>query len=461
MNPTLKQTIRRTASTAPALIAKLPPQAIDAEEALLCAVLLDSNTMHAAQSIITHPDAFYKPQHRFIWEALLTLFNADSHIDFVTLLGQLKKDGNLNNAGGVNLLMELTNAFASPASVEEYAQLVQEKHLARRLITVTSESCTQAYDETADAHQLLEQTANQLDNINLEFNKTKPVTFAEALAAEVEKLRNTTPASITGVPTGSPALDAHLLGLQPQNLVIIAGRPGMGKTSVAWHMALNQAKAGIPIGFFSLEMSDRELIQKLLSSEVEVNTHQLRSGNLSATDWQRLNDRLRQISTYPIHLNDTAGLTLQQLSAIARHWVRRHGVKVIYIDYIGKIRTGEKRFSTREQEVTYITGSLKDLAKQLHIPVVALSQLSREVERRSGDHRPVLSDLRDSGSIEQDADIVLFPYRPGYYEIYHDAQGSPYPAGYTELIIAKYRHGQPGSIRWVYQPEFSKFRDCG
>lgn len=461
MNSTLKKTLtRRPLFNQEQPLGKLPPQAVPFEEALLAAVMLEENAMQQAAEIIKTPEAFYNVQNQFVWKALQHLYNADVKIDFMTLSDRLTHNNDLQNAGGNENLMRICNAVGSAANVRYYALMVQEKYLARRIISITGSSNSTAYADTTDAVELLDNTIMQLENLCTELAVKTPQTFAETLAAEIEQIRNNIHNPVTGVPTFSRSLDAHLLGLQPENLIVIAGRPGMGKSSVAWHLAINQAKHNIPVGFFSLEMSDRELMHKLISAEIEVNTQALRSGALTPMQWQQLDVSLQQMSTYPIYMNDTGGITLQQLLATARNWVRKHGVKVIYIDYIGKIRTTDKKFGTREQEVSYISGALKDFAKHMKIPVVVLSQLSRLVEHRTGDKRPQLSDLRDSGAIEQDADIVLFPYRPEYYDIRTDEDG-PLPRGYTELILAKYRNGQPGSIRWIFEPEYSRFRDCG
>jgi len=286
-----KALARNQPAYTPQQMGKLPPQDLDAEMALLSCVLLSPEAMYAAAQVIKQPEAFYKPQHQHLWQAMQQLHVLDAPIDVVTLQAQLNKNGTLAFAGGLNYLMQLSQLVNTPTNAEAYAHLVHEKYLARRLITISAESTNLAYNETTDVFELLNSTTTQLDNIITDVNANFALTFAETVAEVVHTLRNAKPNTLTGVPTFSPSLDAHLLGLQPQNLLVIAGRPGMGKTSVAWHLALNQAKNNIPVGFFSLEMTDRELVQKLLSSEVGINTQALRSGNLTPDQWQQLNDR--------------------------------------------------------------------------------------------------------------------------------------------------------------------------
>lgn len=460
-----KSLIRRTTSEyGSADYGKLPPQAKEMEEAVLGAVMIEENAIYEVADMIKVPDVFYVDAHQRIWKAILALFRNHSKIDLLTVTEQLKKHGELDAAGGPFYIAQLTNKIGSAANVADHALYLVEKYTARQLISISAETTKNAYEDTVDTFELLDKTLGDLETINQDLTGQGQKVFYDMVVDETEKLRAAAHSGeyITGVPTYSAALDKALLGLQPENLVVVAGRPGMGKTSVVWHIAIQQAKNKRPVGFFSMEMSDRELIHKMIAAEITVDTKTVRKGGMKAEEWSRLDSKLDGIANLPIFMNDRAGLTINQIIAISRNWVRKHDVQVIYIDYIGKIKTTDaKKFGTREQEVSNISGQLKDLAKSLKIPVVVLSQLSRAVEQRGGDKRPILSDLRESGAVEQDADVVIFCYRPEYYGIETGEDGEAYPKGYTELDIQKYRHGDPGTARWIFEAKYSRFRDFG
>jgi replicative DNA helicase len=454
-----KKTFTRNPVSTEQEYAKLPPQVKELEDAVIGAIMLDNEAMHDVIEILK-PESFYINANQLIWNAAHHLYHLHQPIDILTIAEQLRKTGELESVGGMGYLMQVSSTVSSSANIEYHARVIQEKHVARKLIAIGNSTIKGAYEETTDIFDLVNHTAGEVENINLSLVGQGQKNFGDTLVSVISDMRKAAESKnyMTGVKTFSDVLDGQLLGLQPENLVIIAGRPGMGKTSVAWHIALNQAKNGIPVGFFTLEMSDTELIRKMISAHIRVDSKTVRKGGLKYDEWQRLDSALQTMINYPIYTNDTAGIQLNQLLAVGRNWVRKQGVKVIYIDYIGKIRTGMK-FGTREQEVSHISGTLKDFAKQMKVPVVLLSQLSRAVEQRGGDKRPLLSDLRESGSVEQDADIVIFPYRPEYYGITESPDIGILPKGYTELDIQKFREGEPVAVRWIFEAEYSSFKD--
>lgn len=460
-----KSLLRKTTSDSGAIdYGKLPPQAKELEEAVLSAVLIEAGAIHDVVEIIKTEDVFYLDSHQRIWRAIKALYLSHSPIDLLTVTEKLKKHGELDAAGGPFYVAQLSNKVNSAANVEYHARVLAEKWVARKLISISTEIQKAAYEDTTDIFELLDSAGTLIDAVNLDISGQGQKAFSDSVMETAQQMRhaNDTKEFITGTPTFSPVLDHALLGLQKGNLVVIAGRPGMGKTTVAWHIALNQAKQGIPIGFFSLEMSDKELIHKMISADISVVTDKVRKGDLELDQWLRFDSRIGNMADLPIQMNDRAGLSINQIISIAKNWVRKHKVEVIYIDYIGKIRTNEgKKYGTREQEVSFISGALKDFAKQMNIPVVVLSQLSRAVEQRGGDKRPILSDLRESGAVEQDADVVIFCYRPEYYGLESDSNGQRYERGYTELDIQKYRHGQPGMVPWIFEAKYSRFYDQG
>lgn len=442
---------------------KVPPQSLEAEEAVLGAVLLEDQAMHELTEIIKTEQVFYKNAHQQIWRAMKMLHISHSRIDTITVSEQLKKLGTIEEAGGAYYLIQLTNKIGSAANVAYHARILVENYIKREIIKASSEMIGKAYDETTDAIDLLGYSASAIEEVNLYIQGQAVKDWAETVADEADRLRTAgiTGETVTGVPTGSETLDRHMLGWQPGNLIIIAGRPGMGKTTVAWHIARNQLKQGIPVGFVSLEMKDRELIRKMFSAEIQVDSQKLRRGDLADWQWGKLDDKLPDMMAYPIQMEDRAGITISQLEAKIKYWIRKHKIQAVYIDLIGKIvaSDGNQKFFNREAEISHISGRLKILAGNMNIPIILLAQLSRRVEERT-DKRPVLSDLRDSGAIEQDADIVIFPYRPGYYGIETDEDGQRYPENVTLLDIAKYRDGAPDCvIKWIFEPQYSNFYD--
>ena len=443
---------------------KIQPQAVSLEEVVLGACMIERNAVDDVIDIIKTPEVFYVDAHKHIWNAIKSMFYSSSPIDLLTVVQELKEQGVLDKVGGAIYVSGLTNKIGSSAHIQEHARIIVEKYIARQIISSAQEAMRAAYDDTTDVFELLDATTAAIERISSETLTTGQQSFMDIVSDEYNNVEKAAkePDHVIGVRTYSPRLDNALGGWQKGSLNIIAGRPGMGKTSVSWHIALNQAKHGIPVGFFSLEMTNGELIRKMFGSDTSIDTRDIKKGKLNDLQWQTLKDSLKYSTAYPIYLEDRSGLTINQIIAITRNWVKKSGVQVIYIDYIGKIGTYDsgRKFGTREQEVSHISGQLKNLAKALQIPVVALSQLSRQVESRP-DKRPLLSDLRESGAIEQDADVVIFPWRPEYYGIDTDADGNHYERGFTLLDIAKFRDGNPGEVHWIFEGKYSRYYDAG
>ena len=459
---TLTKLQKRPTHTPQTDFGKLPPQARQLEEVLLGAVMTEESAIHEVIELIKTEEVFYVDAHQRIWKAMSALYYSHTQIDLLTLTEQLKRQGDLDAVGGALYLVQLSNSISSSAHIAEHARLIIEKHILRKLIAVSHDVSRDAYSDTTDVFDLLDRAGNEVEGINLMLRGQRNESFANRVlkAAQMLKDAANTGTYITGVPSYSSKLDGQLLGFQASDLIIVAARPGMGKTSMVWHLARMQARNNIPVGFFSLEMNDRQLINKMFASETQIDLKTVARGGLKCEEWQRFDRAAADIMNWPIHLDDTGAIPIHQLIAVAKNWVRKYGVKIIYIDYIQLITTGEgpRKFGNREQEVSYISSKLKATAKELNIPIVALSQLSRGPETRP-DKRPLLSDLRESGAIEQDADIVIFPFRPAYYGQEFDHQGHAIPEGYTELDIAKYRNGEPVVVRWIFEPKISRFRD--
>jgi replicative DNA helicase len=441
-------------------IGKLPPQAKQLEVYLLGAIMLESDCLSAIIPIIKTDEVFYADAHQRIYRAMMQLSAKNKPIDLETVIEQLKANADLDKVGGVYYIATLTNSVGSAANAEAWARMIVEKYIQRELIHVCNELSCLAYEDTTDVFDLRDAMGKKFDRLVMLSQTQSNQTFAGRVSESVQVLKDAANQGnyITGVQTFSPRLDRNLMGFQPTDLIIIAARPAMGKTSIALHIALNQAKNGIPVGFFSLEMNDRQLINKLLSSETNIDLKKVRSGGMKYDEWQTVDAVAEEMKTWPFYLDDTGAIDIQTLIATSRVWVKKHGVKIIYLDYIQLVTSTEKSRGSREQEVSYISSKLKALAKELKIPIVALAQLSRGPESRP-DKRAMLSDLRESGAIEQDADIVIFPFRPEYYGIETDSEGMPYVKGFTELGIAKFRNGQPGKVPWVFLATKSKFVD--
>ena len=440
---------------------KLPPQAVDLEEAVLGAMMIDKKGIDEVIDIL-QADAFYKEAHRFIFEAIEQLFVGNQPIDLLTVSTQLRKNAKLDMVGGDYYLVGLTQKITSSAHIEFHSRIILQKYIQRSLIRISNEIIEEAYDETSDVFDLLDMAESRLYEVT-QGNIKKSSETAQSLVAQAKKRIEeiSTKEGLSGTATGFHKLDELTSGWQPSDLIIIAARPGMGKTAFVLSMARNIAiESGAPVAFFSLEMSSVQLITRLISSETGLSSEKLRTGRLEKHEWEQLNVKVKDLERAPLYIDDTPSLSIFDLRAKARRLASQHGIKLIIIDYLQLMTAGtsSKGGGNREQEISTISRNLKALAKELNIPVIALSQLSRAVETRGTSKRPLLSDLRESGAIEQDADIVSFIYRPEYYKIeeWDDEMKTP-TANQAEFIIAKHRNGGLDNIRLKFLGQFGKF----
>ncbi|WP_040279923.1 replicative DNA helicase [Psychroserpens damuponensis] len=439
---------------------KIPPQAIDLEEVVLGAMMIDKKGVDEVIDILSI-DAFYKEAHKHIFESIFKLFENSEPIDLLTVSSQLKKDAKLDLIGGDFYLISLTQRVSSSAHIEFHARIILQKYIQRSLIKISNEIIEEAYDETKDVFDLLDNAESKLYEVT-QGNVKKSTESAQSLVIQakkkIEEISNKEGTS--GIPTGFTKLDKLTSGWQPSDLIIIAARPGMGKTAFTLTMARNVAvESNIPVAFFSLEMSSVQLITRLISSETNLSSEKLRTGKLEKHEWEQLNVKVKTLEKAPLFIDDTPSLSIFDLRAKARRLASQYGIKMIMIDYLQLMTAGgSQKGGNREQEISTISRNLKALAKELSIPVIALSQLSRAVETRGGSKRPLLSDLRESGAIEQDADIVSFIYRPEYYKIdeWDDDERSP-TEGQGEFIVAKHRNGGLENIRLKFIGHLGKF----
>ncbi len=438
---------------------KVQPQAVPLEEVVLGAIMLEKDALTTVMDIIRW-ESFYLDAHQLIFKAMLRLFERMQPIDLLTVMEELKKEGDLEAVGGPAYLAELTNRVASAANIEYHARIVSQKHIQRELITVSTKIIKDAFEDTTDVFELLDSAEQGLFNItqqNLSRSYDSMTTLASKALKQIEELKNRED-GLTGVPTGFVDLDRVTSGWQNSDLIILAARPGMGKTSFVLSAAKNAAmEFNKPVAVFSLEMSSLQLAQRIISMEAEISGSKMRTGQLEDYEWQQLQTAIEHVSEVPIFIDDTPGINVFEVRAKARRLKMQHDISLIIIDYLQLMSGGsDNQKGNREQEVSAISRSLKGLAKELNVPVIALSQLSRAVETRGGSKRPVLSDLRESGSIEQDADIVGFIYRPEYYQIMEDEEGMSLK-GIAEIIIAKHRNGALKTVRLKFTDEFARF----
>lgn len=441
---------------------KLPPQALDLEEAVLGALMIDKKGVDEVIDILK-PESFYKEANKHIFEAIFQLFTDSQPIDLLTVSAQLKKNAKLELVGGDYKLIELTQKVSSSAHIEFHSRIILQKYIQRELIKISSEIIEDSYDETVDVFDLLDKAESKLYEVT-QGNIKRSAATAQSLVIQakkrIEEIANTK--GLSWVATGFDKLDKVTAGRQPSDLVIIAARPGMGKTAFVLSMARNMAVSNnIPVGLFSLEMSSVQLITRLISSETWLSSEKLRTGKLEKHEWEQLSSNVQALEKAPLYIDDTPSLSIFDLRAKARRLVSQHGIKILIVDYLQLMTVWwntTKNHGNREQEISSISRNLKALAKELEIPVIALSQLSRAVETRGSSKRPLLSDLRESGAIEQDADIVSFIYRPEYYKIdeWDDDEQSP-TAGQAEFIIAKHRNGALENIRLKFAGHLGKF----
>ena len=442
-------------------LGKLPPQALDLEESVLGALMLEKDALTNVIDILK-PENFYKDANKEIYQSIIDLFNESEPIDLLTVTSQLKKNGKLEYVGGSFYVTQLTTRVNSASNIEYHARIILEQSIKRQLIEVSGEVQKEAYEDTTDVFDLLDNTEQSLFDIS-ESHIRKNYSQVKGLMKEaIDELqaKKTRKDGITGVPSGFIDLDNITSGWQPSDLVIIAGRPSMGKTAFVLSMMRNASiDHEMPIALFSLEMSSLQIVNRLISSEAELDSDKIKKGNLKDYEWQQLLHKTDQLNNAKIFIDDTPALSILELRAKSRRLKSQHDIQCIIVDYL-QLMSGEygKSSGNREQEIASISRSLKAIAKELNVPVLALSQLSRAVETRGGDKRPVLSDLRESGSIEQDADMVLFIYRADRYDITEDEDGN-LTAGVAEVLLRKNRNGPTGKVKLKFIERFAKFAD--
>ena len=433
-------------------LGKIPPHDIDAEQAVIGSMLTDKDAVVDAVETLK-PDDFYRQDNKTIYEAILNLYNRAEPIDIITVKSELTSLAKLEAVGGLEYLAVLPDKVPTTANVEKYIKIVEEKSILRRLIKASNELIDLGYAETEDVDTIMDQAEKKVFEISQGKNQKGYTPIKDILVesfAELEKLYNQKE-PITGIPTGFADLDYKTAGLHNSDLVLIAARPAMGKSAFALNLATNAAvQSNVPVVIFNLEMSKSQLVSRILCSEAMVDSNKVRTGKIEEDDWVKLATALGPLSEAPIYIDDTPGITVTEIRAKCRKLKMEKNLGLIVIDYLQLIQGSGKRNASREQEISEISRSLKILAKELDVPVIALSQLSRAAEQRA-DHRPMLSDLRESGAIEQDADIVMFLYRDDYYNKESEEKNV------AEVIIAKHRGGSTGTVKLAWLGDFTKF----
>lgn len=442
--------------------AQIQPQAPEVEKAVLGALMIDKDAYVVVCETLK-PKSFYESRHQKIYEAIEKLSINEKPIDVLTVTEQLAKDGTLEDVGGAVYVAELSSKVATSANIVCHANIIAEKYLSRQMINYANTIGTKAYDGTYDVKDVIMEAERILFEI-AQTNMKKDYTSIKTLVGMSTKtmMKNSeNKGDVSGISTGYYRLDRLTSGWQNSDLVIIAGRPAMGKTAFALSMAKNiAADQNIPMAFFSLEMSGEQLSNRLISNVCEIEGRKIISGQLDRTEWDRFDKRISKLTEAPLFIDDTPGISVFELKTKAHRLVRERGVKLIMIDYLQLMNANGERFNSRQEEVAKISKSLKELAKDLNIPVIALSQLNRGVEGRDGAEgkRPLLSDLRESGAIEQDADLVMFVHRPEYYHIYQGSNGEDY-RGKAEIIIAKHRKGATDIALLNFRGEYTRFEN--
>ncbi|MFY9139515.1 MAG: replicative DNA helicase [Thermacetogeniaceae bacterium] len=434
------------------IIDRTPPHNLEAEQAVLGALLLVPDSFGVVSEIL-RPEDFYGEGHREIYTALKEMAERGRPIDLVTLTEELKSREVLDKVGGAAYLASLAGAVPTAVNAGHYANIVADKGLLRSLINTCTRLVSRAYEEGVESEILLDDAERMIMALSQRRISKSYRSIRELLVETLERIEQLyqKKGSITGLPTGFDDLDKYTSGLQPSDLVLLAARPSMGKTSLALNIAQNVAvKYQVPVAIFSLEMSADQVVQRILCAEALVDQQKMRTGYLEENDWPRLMRAAAKLSEAPLFIDDTPAISLLELRSKARRLKLEHGIGLLVIDYLQLMQTG-RRSENRVQEISEISRFLKSLARELDIPVLALSQLSRAVEQRGGDRRPMLSDLRESGSLEQDSDMVMFIYRDDYYN-----EDSEYK-GVADLIIAKHRNGPTGTIQLAFLKEFTKF----
>lgn len=441
-------------------LGKIPPQATDLEEAVLGAIMLEKDAVVSVIDILK-PECFYKESHRIIFEAIRNLSINLQPIDILTVTEELKKQNRLDQVGGPYFLTQLTGKVASAAHIDFHARIVAQKYIQRELIRVASDIQERAFDSNQDVDELLDFAESELFEVafgNIKKETQRIDVLIDKAVKRIEEL-SSREAGLSGVPSGFLKLDRMTSGWQPSDLVIVAARPSMGKTAFMLSMCRNMAvEHQKPVAVFSLEMSSLALVNRLIVSETELAVEKIRNGRLEKYEWEQLEIKLRSLVNAPIFIDDTPAISVFELRAKARRLKLEHKIELLVVDYLQLMTGPPDSMGSREQEVSTISRSLKAIAKELDIPIIALSQLNRSVELRSGDKRPQLSDLRESGAIEQDADIVIFIHRPERFGLTEDSEGRS-TIGIADIIIAKHRNGATGDIQLRFRSEVAKFTE--
>lgn len=442
-------------------LGRIPPQAIDVEEVVIGAVMIEPDAYSVVGDIIDG-DCFYKEAHQHIFKAITELFAKSEPIDLLTVSDQLKKNGKLEEVGGMLYLSDLTTKVAGAAHIEHHAKIVHQKFLQRELIKTATRIQNEAFDDSIDVKELIDNAENSIYKLSQGSHKNDSSGINPILKAAIERLEQAAlrKDAMSGLASGYTGIDKMTSGWQPADLIIIAARPAMGKTafvlSMARNIALDYRKA---VAVFSLEMSNLQLVNRFIVSETEISAEKIKTGQLADYEWEQLHTKIKNLHDAPIYLDDTPGLSVFELRAKCRRLKERYDIQVIIIDYLQLMSAQGMNPGSRQEEVSIISRSLKMLAKELEIPVIALSQLNRGVESRVGDaKRPQLSDLRESGAIEQDADMVMMIHRPEYYGITEDSEGNSM-VGMAEIIIAKHRNGSTGIVPLRFKAHLARFID--
>ena len=434
---------------------KLPPQHLEAEQSVLGGILIENEAINRVTEILDADD-FYRDAHRKIFNALINLSERDEPADLITLTNELRKTDQLDSIGGASYLTSLIDSVPTAANIEYYAKIVKEKAILRKLIQTSTEIITQSYEDRGDVEVFLDEAERAIFEISEKRVRPSFYSIRDIVKESFKTIERLFQKKelVTGVPSGFKELDRMTAGFQPSDLIIIAGRPSMGKTAFCLNVAQYAAiENKIPVAVFSLEMSKEQLVIRMLCSEAHVEGTRLRTGYLNESDWPKLTIAAGNLSEAPIYIDDTAALSALELRAKARRLKSEHGLGMVIIDYL-QLMKGRARVENRQQEISEISRSLKALSKELSIPVIAVSQLSRKTEERTG-NRPQLSDLRESGAIEQDADLIIFIYRD---EVYNRAEDNP-NRGKAEVIIGKQRNGPIGKIDLAFLDKFTTFKD--
>lgn len=437
-------------------LGKVPPHDIEAEQAVIGSMLTDKDSVISAIEILKEED-FYRDDNRLIYEAILNLYNRAEPIDIITVKAELESMGKFEQIGGLEYLAELPEKVPTTANTIKYIKIVEEKSVLRNLIKTANEIIELGYDPTEDVEDIMEGAEKKIFNLMQNKNQKGYSAMKDILVdsfTQLEELYNRKQ-HITGVPTGFVDLDYKTAGLHSSDLVLIAARPAMGKSAFALNIATNAAvRAKVPVVIFSLEMSKEQMVNRILCSEAMVDSNKVRTGKLEEDDWTKLAEAIGPLSEAEIYIDDTPGISVMEIRAKCRKLKLEKNIGMVVIDYLQLVQGSNKKNGSREQEISEISRSLKILAKEIGVPVIALSQLSRAVEQRP-DHRPMLSDLRESGAIEQDADIVMFLYRDDYYN--EDSEKK----GIAEVILAKHRGGSTGTVELLWLGSYTKFVNLG